>query len=724
MRQINTEAIEKYNLFPLVALEGHKKYPTVSFATDHVLNHEVIIHNLDELKQHKGITGASLITGKDSGIMVVDLDNHSEDAPGVENFAKVWQNVPETLVVETPGNGMHLVYKFRDGLESVTGIWPGIDILTDQHLVVVPGSKARRPDGTIGEYKLVVDLPIAEMPEELFQLILKKQKENSADDQKQKIKKTHSGRKGQAKNGRIVEDEEFNEGERHDKLFKAGLRQFSKSIDRDFEIILAYIISLNAEKCNPPIDDNRELESIADSICKFFKDRVYDPDDKIMPILLVNYLMTQRPLFVRGNCVFMYDDDKGVYELEKDSDIHKIYLANCRVPTDATARKAKAFSELLLMVARDDVPEYPEKDFINCLDGVLNWRTGELFTHHSKYRLISQVQARWSSDPMNFETSRFKKFLDGILDQETQQTLQEAMGLMISPHAQEVQTSFSFLGNGSNGKSKLMDIMAQLIGQQNISSVGFSKFSGEFDLASMEGKSVNMVYDDDLTEASGKIGAAFKSVVCGEPVNVNRKNKDHVGMQFNLTFFFGLNVMPSVREKSHGIFRRIAILPFNKTFGTEEDVAAGKADCIRDSNITKEILENEMDLIFRWSVEGLKRLEANGFNLTISEASKDEMEQYRRDSDSAYQFLQEEIEPAPGYRVHTSDVINAYNLFCDCNGIKPMDGRNFGKRLKALGVEQTRTKTSRYYLDIKIREKHNLSKPYIDGFELLEGGQP
>lgn len=711
MRQINTEAIEKYKLFPLVPLEGYKKTPYVKWSLP-----ETHITENQQLSQLKNKTGAALVTGKKSGIMVVDLDVKPEDSVnGIETFSKIWKEAPNTLMVESPNNGWHLIYKYREGLINRAGYFEGVDIRTDGGYIVAAGSKAKKRTGDIGEYKILMELPIAEMPEELFQLF-------KTQDEKEKIKKTHSGKTGHVRNGQAIDDKEFKAGERNQKLFKAGVRKFSKSIERDLETIFNYIISLNEEKCKPPIEDEREIKSIAESISKYFKDLVYDPDDKIIPILLINCLMAQRPLFVRGNFVFMYNDEKGVYELEKDSDIHKIYLANCIVSADATARKAKAFNELLLMVARDDVQKYPEKDFINCLDGVLNWRTGELFPHHSKYRLISQIQAKWKSEPMDFETSRFKEFLDGILDKETQRTLQEAMGLMLSPHAQEVQTSFCFLGNGSNGKSKLMDIMGQLIGQENISSVGFSKFSGEFDLSSLEGKSLNMVYDDDLTEASGKIGSAFKSVVCGEPVNVNRKNKDHRPMQFNITHLFGLNVMPSVREKSHGIFRRIAILPFNKTFGTEEDVSTGKADCVRDSNITKDIMENEMDLIFRWSVEGLKRLASKDFNLSISEASKEEMENYKIDSDSAYQFFKEELEPAPGNMLYASDVIYAYNIFCDSNGIKNMDGRNFGKRLKALGVKQKRTNSARIYLDVKLRGKNDPSKPYIEDFTLLEGG--
>jgi P4 family phage/plasmid primase-like protien len=712
VRQINTEAIEKYNFFPLVGLEKYENKPYVKWS-----NSDNWITNIEQLKQLENKTGAGLLTGEKSGIMVIDLDvDHVDGVNGINNFNELWQEIPNTLIIESPNNGWHIYYKYKKGLKNRSNYFAGIDLRTDGGYIVAPGSKRKKKNGNMGEYKVIIDLPIAEIPEELFQLF-------KDQDEKQKIKKTHSGKTGQVKSGQAIDNKEFKTGERNDKLFKAGVRKFSKSIERDLETIFAYIISLNEEKCKPPIEDERELKSISESIYSFFQDRVYDQNDKVIPILLVNNLMAQRPLFIRGNFVFIYDDEKGFYELVKENEIHKTYFANCKDVSDLTPRKAKNFSELLMMVARDDVQKYPEKDFINCLDGVLNWKTGDFFKHDSKFRLTTQIHANClSSTKTDFQTSYFKKFLDGILDKETQKMLQESMGLMLSPHAQEVQSSFCFLGNGSNGKSKLMDIMAHLIGQENISSLGFSKFSGEFDLASLEGKSLNLVYDDDLSEANGKIGAAFKSVVCGEPVNVNKKNKDHQPMQFNITHFFGLNVMPSVREKSHGIFRRISILPFKKTFGSEEDVAAGKADCVRDSNITKEIMENELDLIFRWSVEGLKRLYFKDFNLTISEASKQEMEDYKRDSDSAYQFLQEGIESAPGYRICVSDVICAYNFFCDSNGIKPMDGRNFGKRLKALGVQQKRTNTARFYLDVKIRGSQDTSKPYIDSFTLLEGG--
>lgn len=680
--------IQKHNLFPLVPTVNFGGFPVVKWSDP-----KNWIKDMKQLEESTNATGAALLTGQKSGVMVVDLDvNHVEGVDGVKTFNKIWPGTPETLMVESANGGIHVYYKYRKGLKSRADYFPGVDIRTDGGVIIAPESQKKKKDGSIGSYKVLLDLPIAEMPEELFKLI-------EDQDKPQKKEKTCSDKTGVSVNMDV-----YPEGQRNDGLFRDGISFFSKSVTKDYTTILTFLQGLNLMKCQPPLIIE-EVEKIAKSVSdNIVSPKFYTPDGKVIPFALVRQIMKDRPCFSRGNLTFFYNDEKGFYEHVGVQELYKIYFENCLNDLGRTASKAKDFAETMLMVASEEIRNFEEKKFVNCLNGTVNLETGVLMAYSSEYRLTSQFRANYRAVPNSeFKNSRFKRFLDEILDSESQLTLQEALGLMISPHASEIQQAFVFLGNGKNGKSALMEIMQALIGSNDyISSIGLSDFSKDFDISQAEGKVCNLVMDDDL--AGVKVGAAFKSMICGEAVRVNRKNKDIKTMAFNMTHFFNLNRLPSASDKSDGFYRRFCIIPFNSTFGTEEDFKEGKTTHVRDPSVTKSIIQDELDIVFHWALEGLFRLKSNNWKLTVSKAAIREMETFKEESDSAYAFFKECIEMCKGVNEAVSAVVLAYDMFCGQNGInKPMAGTALGKQLKSFGIKQGRTSSARFYKDIKIK---------------------
>ena len=121
-------------------------------------------------------------------------------------------------------------------------------------------------------------------------------------------------------------------------------------------------------------------------------------------------------------------------------------------------------------------------------------------------------------------------------------------------------------------------------------------------------------------------------------------------MKFNMAWFYGLNRMPVTNDKSYGFFRRPIFIPFNVRFGTKEQVQRGEADKIGVPGIVEDIISNELDIVFMWAYEGLKRLKANNWKVTQSEASIQEMEEYKEEADSAYAFYKNNLVRMPGIK--------------------------------------------------------------------------
>ncbi len=701
------ETIKQLNMFPVVPTINYNGIPFVpwnsaefqlntadSFSIDY--DRTYINKRGKEKRQVGHVTGAVLITGKPSGVMVVDLDvGHKKDENGIATFNEIWPDSVDTFTVQSSGGGLHLYFKYRKGLKNDSAYFPGIDVRTDGGCIMLPGSIKRLNDGSLGNYQILVESPIAEMPDELFQKFL-------AAGKPEKTKKPRQRRQTGLLDG--YNAGAIPEGHRNDTLFKLAIEFFSHSSIRDDVTIKAFVQGLNLQFCKPALQEN-DVDTITKSIIGRLYPEWCDEKGNVIPYTLVTYIRKNHPSYARGNLYFIYDTDKGVYQSMEPQDLYKLYFDYCTSDKDRTPAKAKSFADLMVMASQEIEQRYDEKRFVNCLNGVINLETGELYTHDPKFRLECQFQAnycKWSD--LQFQSSQFKRFLDDTLDSETQITVQEALGLFISPHASEVQTAFAFLGNGSNGKSVLMMVMLALIGGHDyVSSIGLAEFLKDFDISQAEGKHVNIVMDDDLTGV--KVGGSFKSMICGENLRVNRKHKDITTQAFNMTHFFGLNRLPAAVDKSLGFYRRFCIIPFHNTFGTPEDVAVGKASKIKDPSLAKRIIDNELDLVFNWALQGLYGLRENNWKLTISKACQAEKELYKEESDSAYAFYKEKIRGMPGNTVPVSVVWERYNWFCAENGItKPMDGRNLGKQLKSFGIKSNRNKKFRYYEDIKIEE--------------------
>lgn len=696
MDKENLISMVNRGLIPIVPLFDYKKVPAIKWND----KDNWITTKEYDFKQYsnKNITGFSLICGEPSGIMVIDIDLNHGETNGQESFNKLIEDLSEedkeqilnTYTINTPNGGKHLYFQYEKGFKSKANYVPSVDIRTDGGLIVLQGSQVKI-DNEIREYKVLNDTNINKMPKSLFDKFMKIIAPKTKNDKKP------------SNNGQVSN---YKEGSRNQELFKEVIGIVSKSSIRDINTISSIAKGLNLLKCNPPLEDE-EVNNIITSISQRLNPQYCNEKGIVNNYLLSEHILQNQPCYTKGNLWFMYDESKGVYEYLELKQVQRMYFKYAINDNDKSPTKSKNFAELLMLLSEDAKEVYDEKRYINCLNGIVDIERNVLMPHISEHKTEVQFQANFITDSKEwkelFDKSEFKKFLYSTLDEESIKTLQEAWGLMLSPHAKEVQNCFIYKGEGSNGKSAIFDIQEALINDnRHICSIGLGDFGETFAISVAEGKHVNIVRDDEL---NGKtVSKAFKSMCCGEPVTVNRKNKDLVRLGFNMTMFFGLNRMPSASDKSTGFFRRPIIIPFNISFGTEKEVEEGIRDKIKDPLISERIINNELDIVFTWAYYGLHRVKKNNWKVTQSKASLDEMEEYRQEADSSYAFYKEKVVRIPnkGIRIPIGDVYHSYCNWCTDNHIVPMGNINFGRQFASFGIKSKSSNKVRYYLDIEI----------------------
>lgn len=199
-----------------------------------------------------------ILTGKISGIAVIDIDNHNgvSGADNLKEFCEKYDiELPDTKTVMTPSGGLHLYYNLPEKYNDVQFIQnhkelEGVDFQTHGRYVVGWGSTI---EGI--KYEVIDNSPIADLPPKWFDIFTDKtiQKKN-----KKRERKWTANLLGDIIAG-------CDEGGRNNwitqmigKLFATGL---------EHEEVWVWSQYVNQIGCNPPLDGT-ELKRTYDSVKK------------------------------------------------------------------------------------------------------------------------------------------------------------------------------------------------------------------------------------------------------------------------------------------------------------------------------------------------------------------------------------------------------------------------------------------------------------------------
>lgn len=274
----------------------------------------------------------------------------------------------------------------------------------------------------------------------------------------------------------------------------------------------------------------------------------------------------------------------------------------------------------------------------------------------------------------------FKAYLNTVLpDIQRQKVLAEYMGyVFIHPGTLKLEKALLLYGTGANGKSVFFEIINALLGAENICTYSLQSLTDTtgYYRAKLANKLVNYA-----SEINGSLEAAtFKQLASGEPVEARQP----YGQAFNLIHYakliFNCNELPKDVEHTNAYFRRFLIIPFDVTI----------PESGQDKELSKKIIANELSGVFNWILEGLHRLlEQKRFS--ECDAARLQLEQYKKQSDSALMFLEDE-----GYKTSTigikplKDLYSEYKTYCIDSSYRPCSAKTFSDRLRQHGYELER----------------------------------
>lgn len=344
-------------------------------------------------------------------------------------------------------------------------------------------------------------------------------------------------------------------------------------------------------------------------------------------------------------------------------------------------------------------------DYLNCQNGIINLRTGELLPHDSNFMMSNISYAEY--DNSGKEPKMWLQFLNDVTngDKELQEYLQKCVGYSLTGSVRE-QCAFFLYGLGNNGKSTFLDTISDLLGnyasnvQPDTIMMKKNDSGANSDIARLKGK--RFVTSEEPTEGVRLNEGLVKQLTGGGKVTCRFLYGDEFEYEPEFKIWIGTNHKPIIRGTDTGIWRRIRLIPFEVNIQKEKV----------DKNL-KYKLRKELPQILKWAVEGCIKWQREGLELPacVQQATSE----YKAEMDILTSFVDAclEIDYISGDVIPAQELFRIYSAWAKSNNEFEMTSRKFFIEIAKKLPEKIRRGSGIVYPKIKQTE-------YAKG--LLSGG--
>ncbi|MET9615696.1 DNA primase family protein [Kitasatospora indigofera] len=344
---------------------------------------------------------------------------------------------------------------------------------------------------------------------------------------------------------------------------------------------------------------------------------------------------------------------------------------------NAMLEQAKAAPGMVLHASALDADPYA----LCTPGGVVDLRTG-LITRPDP---STQCHSRSTTiAPEVMLTPRWQRFLDDTFGMDAEgrkmiQYLHLMLGYSISGDVGAQVLPFLY-GKGSNGKSVLLDVMLQLLGDYaDAAPPGFlmaKAFEGHpTDLAELHGRRVIMC--SELKPGDRFDEARVKLLTGGDKIKARRMRQDFFSFHPTHKLWLLGNHRPEVGTGGMAFWRRMRLIPFERVIAKDRKI----------DNLASLLVAEEGPGILTWLIAGAARYFAGEKDLTGPQSVQLATTAYAETEDSVGRFLTECCKIGDGMRAEQAQLYAAYSSWCGLEGANPVTARNFAARVReAVGM--------------------------------------
>ncbi|MEW2425965.1 phage/plasmid primase, P4 family [Streptomyces sp. NPDC017943] len=315
--------------------------------------------------------------------------------------------------------------------------------------------------------------------------------------------------------------------------------------------------------------------------------------------------------------------------------------------------------------------------------GVVDLTSGDF---HAPDPLTDMHSRATTVAPQPMQTPRWDRFLADTFGEddkgtETVDFLQLLLGYSITGDVGAQVLPFLY-GSGANGKSVLLDVMMQILGDYaNAAPPGFLMEKGKFaehstELTELHGRRI--VVCSELKPNDKFNESRVKLLTGGDAITARRMRQDFFTFKPTHKLWLLGNHRPEVGTGGYAFWRRMRLIPFERKVPDHRKI----------DNLAAELVRDEGPGILQWLIEGARRYLATRDPLNGPTSVRLATEAYEKTEDHIGRFLTERCTmggdgpPDPALRVEQKLLYEAYGRWCADEGIQRATSRAFASRIR------------------------------------------
>ncbi|MDP3332601.1 MAG: phage/plasmid primase, P4 family [Methylococcaceae bacterium] len=296
---------------------------------------------------------------------------------------------------------------------------------------------------------------------------------------------------------------------------------------------------------------------------------------------------------------------------------------------------------------------------------------------------------------------RWLEFLNQVFNDDVEliDWIKRWCGYLLTGSTSEQMFVFCF-GMGANGKSVLADTLRFIIGDyaraiasETLTESKRQAGSATPDLAELIGARLAMSAETE--DGAALAESLVKSLVAGDTMAVRKLYTAQVQFTPQFKLMMLGNHKPIIKGSDYGIWRRVRLVPFKRTFKPEE----------RDPALLDK-LRAEAPHILAWMVEGCLDWQRRGLKdtpATIAQATGD----YQEEQDLIGSWLSECCKLSPSNESSSTELYANYRNWCLDNGLKPNSNVALSRRLSERGFYSRKSNGKRLWSGISTDNSAN-----------------
>lgn len=657
-------------------------------------------------------------TGRITGRFVLDVDPDKGGQDSLDELVHAYTPLPETSLVLTGGGGKHYHFAMPavDVRNSQGVLAPGLDIRgTGGYVIVPPSSHA---SGRNYEWELT-STGLAKAPGWLLALLAAP------------TPVVHAMPEG------IIP-----EGNRNGHLASVAgkLRRNGLSV-----AVIAAALHKQNECCQPPLPA-KEVEQIATSVGRYAPAEPHGLDPAAVPVEVAPQqtkwsknagalalsdttygdIFNAETLVLNHGAQLRYCKEWNAWYIwqgthwgkDRVGAVHDFAretlraLAHWAVDTEddkllkhvTRSRSAAGIASMLALARKMEAVRVLPEDFdqhhwlLNCLNGTVNLRTGDIKPHDPGDMLTKRAEASynpWASCdlwgafierimgvtpiPDDVTDLQYEAMLD---DQEPPRALLNflwrAAGYSLVGSTQEKVLLLPW-GSGDNGKSTFIETFAEVLGEgfamRTPAEMFLSKNAGSIpnEVAALKG--VRFAYAAEPPQGRRLDASLIKDLTGGDTVSARFMRGEFFSFRPECTLWMSTNHKPPTRDTGDALWNRIKLIPFTVTIPKAE----------QDGELRTKLL-TEADGILTWAVKGCLAWQRDG--LQEPEAIRNATAGYRAENDTVGAFLDEEctLSNDTAVRTQSKEFYTAYKKWAEEASEHVLTHTAFSLALKEKGL--------------------------------------